>query len=308
MGVSSVGCLGGPGECDCRAVVPPAQSPARASALARTTSGSRGSGGKASCQGRSRRTVGWWIRIRCTVVSSPRSATQPVGPAACIGPWRPRASRTRWPGRIPERGRHCDLRAASRRRSSSTTATSYGPPTAPSSRARACSRLHSAPRARRPRPAAPAATGAWRAPRMRESRHTCVSAIVLPFLRHPARSPALLAGLFGERYGFGPPWRVTRRWLPGGVSPGGDRSPEGAIGQAWAVSGDQARLDQAWRNVRQLSRPPNPVSPGPLRHWRCAARAGQRGAARSRLLRTRWRTTRMSRSRWQPAARPAAGV
>src|SRR6266567_7021743 len=55
------------GERDCLAVLPLARSPARASALARTTSGSRGSGGRASCQGRSRRTLGRWIRIRSTV-------------------------------------------------------------------------------------------------------------------------------------------------------------------------------------------------------------------------------------------------
>src|SRR5258708_29370471 len=47
-----------------------------------------------------------------------------------------------------------------------------------------------------------------------------------------AASPVLLAWLFGERYGSGPPWRVTRRWLPGGVSLGGGRSPEGATGPA----------------------------------------------------------------------------
>jgi len=39
-----------------------ARSPARASALARTTSGSRGSGGRTSCQGRSRRTLSRWTR------------------------------------------------------------------------------------------------------------------------------------------------------------------------------------------------------------------------------------------------------
>ena len=83
----------------------------------------------------------------------------------------------------------------------------------------------------------------------------------LPFLRHPARSPALLAWLFGERYGFGPPWRVTRRCLLGGISMPGDRSPEGAVGLARAVS-DRARRDQAWRNVRQPSMPPNPMIPG----------------------------------------------
>ena len=56
---------------DCLAVVLPVRSPARASALARTTSRSRGSGGRASCQERSRRTLGRWIRIRCTVSHLP---------------------------------------------------------------------------------------------------------------------------------------------------------------------------------------------------------------------------------------------
>jgi hypothetical protein len=54
---------------------------ARASALARTTSGSRGSGGSASVQERSRRALGFWIRIRFTVISSAMS-----GPAAGRGP------------------------------------------------------------------------------------------------------------------------------------------------------------------------------------------------------------------------------
>ena len=55
-------------------------------------------------------------------------------------------------------------------------------------------------------------------------------------------SPALLARLFRERYEFPPPWGVTRRCLPGGMSLRGDPSPEGATGQAGAVSGDQAEL------------------------------------------------------------------
>src|SRR5580693_7662929 len=46
---------------------------ARASALARTTSGSRGSGGRASRQERSRRALGLWIRICFTVISSAMS-------------------------------------------------------------------------------------------------------------------------------------------------------------------------------------------------------------------------------------------
>jgi len=65
----------GRGERDCRAVLLRVRSPARASALARTTSGSRGSGGSASCQGRSRRTLGRWIRICFTSLIS--SASHP---------------------------------------------------------------------------------------------------------------------------------------------------------------------------------------------------------------------------------------
>jgi hypothetical protein len=57
----------GPGEGDGLGVLPPARSPARASALARTTSGSRGSAGRASCHGCSRRALGRWIRICCIV-------------------------------------------------------------------------------------------------------------------------------------------------------------------------------------------------------------------------------------------------
>jgi hypothetical protein len=45
-------------------------------------------------------------------------------------------------------------------------------------------------------------------------------------------SPALLAWLFGERYGFGSPWRVTRKCLPGGIYGRGEPLPEGATGSA----------------------------------------------------------------------------
>jgi hypothetical protein len=84
----------GQGEGDCLAVLPLARSPARASALARTTSGSRGSGGRASCQGRSCRALGRWIRICCTVSHLP-VLISPVshpsrGPMAAARPW--------WPG------------------------------------------------------------------------------------------------------------------------------------------------------------------------------------------------------------------
>ena len=54
---------------------------ARASALARTTSGSRGSGGRVSRQERSRRALGLWIRICFTVISSAMS-----GPGRGRGP------------------------------------------------------------------------------------------------------------------------------------------------------------------------------------------------------------------------------
>jgi hypothetical protein len=116
------------GEHDCLAVVPAARSPARASALARTTSGSRGPGGRTSCHGRSCRARGRWIRICCTASHLPG---QPPHPGVADG----------------------------------------GQP-----------------------------------------------------------GPVGLA--LRERYGFRPPWRVTRRWLPGGVSLDGGRSPEGATGPA----------------------------------------------------------------------------
>ena len=52
-----------------------------------------------------------------------------------------------------------------------------------------------------------------------------------------------VARLFGERYESWPPWGVTRRCLPGGMSRRGDPSPEGATGPAGvAVSGNQAEL------------------------------------------------------------------
>ena len=116
--------VGGPEECDCLPALPPVRLPARASALARTTSGSRGSGGRTSCHGRSRRALGRWIRICCTVSHLPWSATYPRGPMAT--------------------------------------------------------------------------------------------------------SPAPLARLFWERYEGRPPWGVTQKCLPGGMSRRGDPSPEGA--------------------------------------------------------------------------------
>src|SRR6266700_8395202 len=52
-----------------------------------------------------------------------------------------------------------------------------------------------------------------------------------------------VARLFGKRYEPGPPWGVTRRCLPGGISRRGDPSPEGATRVGWgAASGDQAQL------------------------------------------------------------------
>jgi hypothetical protein len=117
------------GECDCLAVLLPARSPARAGALARTTSGSRGSGGRTSCQGRSRRTLGRppisgaptsapgsWPRSRragCQASSAPWASVRPIAtsahPARCLterqrrqGTWGPcrradlRSSLSRW--------------------------------------------------------------------------------------------------------------------------------------------------------------------------------------------------------------------
>jgi hypothetical protein len=57
-----------------------------------------------------------------------------------------------------------------------------------------------------------------------------------------AGSPALVARLLRERYGFPPAWGVTRRCLPGGISLRGQLSPEGATGQAGRVLGDQAQV------------------------------------------------------------------
>jgi hypothetical protein len=127
--VPSAAVSAGLGECDGLAVLPPARAPAWASALAWTTSGSRGPGGRTSCEGRSRGALGRSIRI-CRIVSHLLGRpSHPVGPLAA--------------------------------------------------------------------------------------------------------SPALVARLFGERYGFGSPWRVTRRCPPGGMSRRGDRSPEGATGAGW---------------------------------------------------------------------------
>jgi hypothetical protein len=74
----------GRGERDCLAVLLPARPPERASALARATSVSRGPGRSTSCQGRSRRTLGRWIRICATFLVS--SAIHPSrGPGAAAG-------------------------------------------------------------------------------------------------------------------------------------------------------------------------------------------------------------------------------
>jgi hypothetical protein len=116
----------GLGKGDCLGVLPLARSPARASALARTTSGSRGSGGRTSCQRDSCRTLGRRVRICCTVSHLLGRPPHPVGAGG---------------GQPGPGGR-----------------------------------------------------------------------------------------LFGQRYGFPPAWRVTRRCLPGGISRRGDLSPEGATG------------------------------------------------------------------------------
>ena len=56
--------------------------------------------------------------------------------------------------------------------------------------------------------------------------------VVHDILHDQMTSPALLAWLFGERYGFGSPWRVTRKCLPGGIYGRGEPLPEGATGSA----------------------------------------------------------------------------
>ena len=82
-----------------------------------------------------------------------------------------------------------------------------------------------------------------RARQIRESRHICISAIVLCLPRHPVRSPALLARLFGEWYELRLPWGVTRRCLPGGMSPLDRSLTRRCYRAGWgAVSGDQAEL------------------------------------------------------------------
>jgi hypothetical protein len=78
----------GMGDRDSTARYPPGGLAARASALARTTSGSRGSGGRASRQGRSRRALGLWIRMRFTVISSPGRHVRGLvdeEPRPCLG-------------------------------------------------------------------------------------------------------------------------------------------------------------------------------------------------------------------------------
>ena len=148
--------------------------------------------------GRSRRTLGRWIRICCTVSHLPGQPPIPWGR------WR-MGSLEAEDGRDTRAGLDSWTRASLRPAGGQPppvilddTATSYGPPTPPSSRAWACSRLHSALRAGRPRPAAPAATDASpRARQIRESRHACVSAIVLAFLRHLAAARPCWPGSSG---------------------------------------------------------------------------------------------------------------
>ncbi len=67
--------------------------------------------------------------------------------------------------------------------------------------------------------------------------------VVHDILHDQMSSPALLAWLFGERYGFGSPWRVTRKCLPGGISRPGRGLTRRCYRAGWgAVSGDQAQL------------------------------------------------------------------
>jgi len=77
MGFRQPAVSAGRGKRDCLAVVPPARSPARASALARTKSGSRGSSERTSCHGYSRQTLGRRIRICCTVSHLPGQPPHP---------------------------------------------------------------------------------------------------------------------------------------------------------------------------------------------------------------------------------------
>ena len=56
-------------------------------------------------------------------------------------------------------------------------------------------------------------------------------------------SPVLLTWLFGQRYGFGSPWRVTEGACRGGISRSGRGLTRRCYRVAWdAVSGDQAEL------------------------------------------------------------------
>jgi hypothetical protein len=77
--------------------------------------------------------------------------------------------------------------------------------------------------------------GARAGPAARRKR-LCCTVSHLPGQPPRPRWPLAAAGPLGlalrKRYRSGPPWRVTRKWRPGGVSPGGDRSPEGATGPA----------------------------------------------------------------------------
>ena len=105
--------------------------------------------------GRSRRTLGRWIRICCTVSHLPGQPPIPWGR------WR-MGSLEAEDGRDTRAGLDSWTRASLRPAGGQPppvilddTATSYGPPTPPSSRAWACSRLHSALRAGRPRPGSP---------------------------------------------------------------------------------------------------------------------------------------------------------
>ena len=81
--------------------------PERASALARTISGSRGSGGRASRQGRSRRALGLWIRVCFTVISlaSRHVRARRLGVPAVFGWTVPEDGMSRGrPGASPEGG------------------------------------------------------------------------------------------------------------------------------------------------------------------------------------------------------------
>jgi hypothetical protein len=157
--------------------------------------------------------------------------------------------------------RHFARRAASRRRSFSTTATSYGPPTPPSSKACACSRLHS--------PCARAGHGRQPLPPPTPRREHDKSGNLATPESQPSSLPSCVIRLqpspvgpaLWERYESWPPRGVTRRCLPGGMLLRGDPSPEGATGAvsggvrfSWQARGSAAGFGQADAGLQPAQR------------------------------------------------------